>query len=215
MVLAMDRTESSVLLREARHGSPEAIGMLFDECGAPLLAYIRLRLGQQLRGEMESRDILQNTFLRGLQHFEQFEGSESSTLRGWLVAIAANEIRDQRAFIRRRRRDARRRVRLTPEDEPVATTVHSEVSRIDLAEQASRLETVMERLSPEHREAILLRQYEELSFGEIGERMGRSTDAARMLFARAMAKLSVEMRRSRQASPSGEPAADRGSDTGA
>ena len=40
---------------------------------------------------------------------------------------------------------------------------------------------------------ILLRQSEELSFREIGERLGRSEDAARMLLARAMAALSLRM----------------------
>ena len=62
-----------------------------------------------------------------------------------------------------------------------------------LTEEQTRLESALEALSDEQREVILLRRYEELSFPEIGEQMGRSADASRMLFARAMAALTIEM----------------------
>jgi DNA-directed RNA polymerase specialized sigma24 family protein len=42
---------------------------------------------------------------------------------------------------------------------------------------------------------ILLRKFEELSFAEIGERLGKSPDACRMLLARAMTALTLEMRK--------------------
>ena len=51
------RAESSILLREARAGSNEALGELFDLCGDKLLALIRIRLGPTLRREVESGDI--------------------------------------------------------------------------------------------------------------------------------------------------------------
>jgi DNA-directed RNA polymerase specialized sigma24 family protein len=40
---------------------------------------------------------------------------------------------------------------------------------------------------------IILRSYEELSFAEIGARLGKSEDACRMLFARAMTALTMRM----------------------
>ena len=40
---------------------------------------------------------------------------------------------------------------------------------------------------------ILLRKLEELSFAEIGQRMGRNPDACRMLLARAMATLTMRL----------------------
>jgi RNA polymerase sigma-70 factor (ECF subfamily) len=48
-------------------------------------------------------------------------------------------------------------------------------------------------LADDHREVILLRQFEELSWAEVGQRLGRSEEAARKLFARAMAALTVRM----------------------
>jgi DNA-directed RNA polymerase specialized sigma24 family protein len=40
---------------------------------------------------------------------------------------------------------------------------------------------------------ILLRKYEELPFGEIARRLGKTEDACRMLLARAMTALTLKM----------------------
>jgi len=56
-----------------------------------------------------------------------------------------------------------------------------------------RLEQAIESLGEAHREVILLRHFEELSFPEIAERLGGSPDACRMLLPRAMASPTVKM----------------------
>ena len=48
-------------------------------------------------------------------------------------------------------------------------------------------------LSPPHREVILLRKFEELSFADIARRLGKSEDACRMLLARAMTALTLKL----------------------
>jgi len=185
-------TANVVRLRRAREGSTDALGELLDACGKRLLALIRLRLGARLRRDAESRDILQSTFLKALERFDQFEGSGANTLMGWLAAIARNEIRDRAKYQQRQQRDARARVSWTS-DLPVAASVTSAVSRIDLHDKTRALEAAIHELAGDHREVLLLRQFEELSFAEIGERMGRSQDAARMLYARALAALTLKM----------------------
>jgi len=189
-------SRSALQLRRAREGSPEALGELLDTCGERLLALIRLRLGARLRRDVESRDVLQATFLKALERFDQFEGSGSRTLIGWLAAIARNEIRDRAKYQQRQPRDARARVSWRS-DLPVAASVTSAVSRIELHDKTRALEAALLELAEDHREVLLLRQFEELSFAEIGERMGRSADAARMLYARALAALTVKMRASK------------------
>ena len=62
-----------------------------------------------------------------------------------------------------------------------------------MTEEAERLEAALETLSPAHREIILLRKFEELSFAEIGRRLGKSEDACRMLLARAMTALTLTL----------------------
>ena len=49
------------------------------------------------------------------------------------------------------------------------------------------------RLPPDDQEVIRLRTWDGLSFGEVGDRTGRTEDAARMQFARAMRRLEQEL----------------------
>jgi hypothetical protein len=61
----------------------------------------------------------------------------------------------------------------------------------DWAEVAPILDEAIERLSPEHRHAILLRFFEQRDFRSIGENLGTAEDAARMRVSRALEKLQV------------------------
>jgi RNA polymerase sigma factor (sigma-70 family) len=112
----------------------------------------------------------------------------------WLARIAENEIRDLAAFHGRKRRKADRTVEVgdATELDRLAADLRSETSRIALQERSVRLVEVLERMSEEHREVVVLRQLEELPFAEVG-RMGRSPDACRMLLARAMAVLTMSL----------------------
>jgi RNA polymerase sigma-70 factor (ECF subfamily) len=155
-----------------------------------------------LRQRLESRDILQSTLLKAFEHGgerragQDAGGDTSASYMGWLVRIAENEIRDQAAFHGRQRRDAGQEVSLDKDPELAASLtarVRSVTSRLVWSEKAMRLERALESLEADHREVILLRRFEELSFPEIGRRQGRSPDACRMLFARAMTALTAAM----------------------
>jgi RNA polymerase sigma-70 factor (ECF subfamily) len=56
-------------------------------------------------------------------------------------------------------------------------------------EDLAKLEKAIDELKPEYREAIILTKIEGLSYHEIGHRLGKSSDAVRMLATRAMAEL--------------------------
>lgn len=180
------------LIRRAQEGSPEALNALYERCAGRLLAYVRLRLGRDLRARLESRDILQVAMVKSIEHLNEFKGQETGSLMGWLARIADNEIRDRADYYQRQRRDAAREMPLE-DDAPVAALTRSALSRVILDEEAERLEAALEALSPAHREVILLRKFEELSFADIARRLGKSEDACRMLLARAMTALTLRM----------------------
>jgi len=190
----MTRQESTVLLREARQGSPDALGELYARYGGRLLAFIRMKMGRDLRARVESRDILQATLLKSFQRLAQFEGGSGATLMGWLVRIAENEIRDQVDFQHRRRRDVAAAVPLDAGGIDIPASVRSALSAAVLNEQAERLGAALETMEPDHREVIVLRKLEELSFKDVAARMGRSEDACRMLLARAMVALTLKLK---------------------
>ena len=103
---------SADLVERAKAGSADAINELYERCAGRLLAYIRLRMGRELRARLESRDILQATLLKSVEHLADFEGQHSGSLMAWLAKIAEHEIRDRADYQQRQRRDAAREVAL-------------------------------------------------------------------------------------------------------
>ncbi len=190
----MHPQESSRIFEQARQGSRAAINAIFERYGDRLHALIRLRLGPHLRRRLESRDILQVTLLKAFKGLDRFKGSGSRSLMAWLGAIAHDQICDQADFYGRQKRDARRDRTLDERVDLIARQVHTEASRLQLKVDTERLERALDQLGEAQREIILLRHFEELSFPEIGERLGKSPDACRMQLARAMTALTLKLR---------------------
>jgi RNA polymerase sigma-70 factor, ECF subfamily len=188
----MDRQATADLIERARRGSAPALDALYTRCAGKLLPLIRLRMGRSLRTELESRDILQAVLLKSFERIRQFEGSAGGSLMAWMARIAENEIRDRADYQGRQRRDAARRVPLEAAVD-LPGPVRSALTQTILNEEAARLERALDALPENHRDVILLRQFEELTFPEIAIRLGKSEDACRMMFARAMTALTLKI----------------------
>jgi RNA polymerase sigma-70 factor, ECF subfamily len=187
----MSPGESTALLFRARDGSVEALDELYARYGSRLLSLIRLRMGRGLRPDVDSRDILQSTLLKSFEHLDRFNGSDGRSLMAWLARIAENEIRDQADRQGRQRRDKAREAPLDEAALRVTAHVRGAASQLIVDEETERLERAVARLEEPQREAILLRKFEELSYAEMAQRLGRSEDACRMLVARAMVALTL------------------------
>ena len=188
----MDGQETVVLMERARAGSAAALDEVYMRCAGKLLPLIRLRMGPSLRAELESRDVLQAVLLKSFQRIGQFDGSETGSLMAWMARIAENEIRDRADYQGRQRRDAARRVPLEEAAE-LPQPVRSALTQAILNEEGRRVERGLEALTASQREIIVLRQFEELTFPEIAERLAKTEDACRMMFARAMAALTLKL----------------------
>jgi len=88
-------------LDATRHSSPASadpeaeVLRLLDEQGSSLYRFCRMTLG----GTDEADDVVQETFLKLLQHLRA--GGDRANLRSWLFTVAANACRDR---LRSRRR---------------------------------------------------------------------------------------------------------------
>jgi RNA polymerase sigma-70 factor (ECF subfamily) len=188
----MPEPATSDLVRAAAAGDSVALDALYVRVAPRLLTYIRLRMGRSLRARVESRDILQSALLKSFQRFDDFRGHDGRSLVAWLARIAKREVADRVDYEHRQRRDAARETPLESSPD-LAARVTSVLSRVIRDERAEELEAAMDTLSDAHREIILLRKFEELSFPEIARRLSKSEDACRMLFARALTSLTLAL----------------------
>jgi RNA polymerase sigma-70 factor (ECF subfamily) len=163
--------------------------------------YLKLLARLQLRtrpGLGEPSDFAQEAVIRALRGFQQFRGTTEAELTAWL-----------RKILSRCLADAHRRQR--PEGKPSQAVAQLDRSSHQLLaqivgpgqspselfarrEEAVLLADALERLPPDYREAIILRQVEGLSSEQVAERMNRSVASVRKLWARGLIELRNQLR---------------------
>ena len=193
-------TDPIELIRCARQGDRDAIERLVAHYYGRVRPIVRARLGRALRRRVDSNDILQETFVDAVGSIDRFEAGGGSSLLAWLTRIAELRVREASQKASAAKRDVAREVRLGPEQaggcgfEPFDSTTPSRLAV--RAEGEALVLCALEELADEQREAILLRVYAESSWSEIARALGKPTPgAARMLHARAMARLTTVCRR--------------------
>lgn len=110
----------------------------------------------RLVGDREDAlDLSQDVFLKAYQNLGKLEDAER--FAGWLFRIAHNEAY---SLLRRRR----------PEGDPVAETSRGSQSyRMYPVELSLAVRAALKRLTPDQREAVVLKIYEGLKFDEMAE----------------------------------------------
>lgn len=190
------KTQQLVTL--AKQGDNSALDQLCIVYGERVRRMIRLRMGKELRSKLESMDLVQDVLVSALKDLGDFTYTSEGDLLRWLGKIAENRIRDNLDKLHADKRDIRKETPLhddasTSKDdrarvlEPARNTTPSVI--LSRKEDLDKLEKAIDKLKPEYREVIVWAKIDGLSYKEIGDRLGKSTDAAGHLLLRAMVSL--------------------------
>ncbi len=142
-------------------------------------------LPDSLRRRVDGSDLVQETLQRGVTQLDEFRGTTDEELAAWLKQIQDNLLVDWLRFHQASRRDIRQEI---PTNESLASLERSPSSVVRHSETCAQLTAALEVLTPEQRLVIELRNQGQ-GFEDIGQQTGRSSDAARMVWARAVARL--------------------------
>jgi len=192
------------LVSLAQDGDSSALDQLCRVYSERVLRIVRFRMGTELRGKLESMDLVQDAFVAAVKDLGQFEYRDEGDFLRWMSKIAENKIRDNLKRLHADKRDIRREVPIDHREpstgdscprmpEPIRTTTPSVI--FSVSEELDKLENAMNLLKPKYREVIVLNQIEGLSLKKIGDRLSKSPDAVRMLVSRAMASLTSTFER--------------------
>jgi RNA polymerase sigma-70 factor (ECF subfamily) len=195
---ALNSSSVTDLLGRARGGDPRALDRLFELCRNYLAIVARSQVEGWLRAKVDASDIVQQTLLEAHRDFGHFRGASEAEWLTWLRRILTHNTAD---FIRQyrgteKRQEGREVALRRPGDsssvagcrEPADPgETPSEV--LVRKERELQVADAMSRLTPDHREVIMLRNLQRLPFDEVARQMGRSRPAVQMLWMRAIQKL--------------------------
>lgn len=172
---------------EAARRDPRAFEALYRKYVAQVYNFALY----ELRDPHAAEDLTAQVFLRaldGLSGFREQGEPPGSSFRVWLFQIGRNTLSNER---RRARRHPVSPLDLALEV-PSADDVQAEALE---REQLARAWQHIDRLPTERRQALVLRFVEEMSTREIGEVLGRSEGATRVLIHRALSAVARQIGR--------------------
>ena|SRR5581483_11728089 len=179
----------------ARGGSLEALGQALEHCRQYLLLIANTELADNIRAKIGASDLVQETFLKAHGNFSGFHGESEEELLQWLRRILLNHlVNTNRHFQGTEKRALGREIAI--EELPfatvpdgVGTTNESPSKNAAANERSDALRAALEQLPEHYQQVIHLRNYDRLSFEEIGQKMGRTAEAVRKLWTRALEQL--------------------------
>lgn len=183
-------------LTAARDGSSEALGQILQAYRPYLLEIASQEMNEALQAKGGASDLVQETFLEAARDFPRFHGVSSAELCAWLRCLLVHRLAKQgRRFRKTRKRRIDRECRLQEllpdgaEDFPLFALDPTPSQNVVDQEQLERLRRAIERLPEDYRRVVQLRYQEGLTFEAVGERMGRTATAARLLWRRALERI--------------------------
>jgi RNA polymerase sigma-70 factor (ECF subfamily) len=186
----MDENSQDFSLEALRAGDRSELARVVEAYSGQIYRLAIKMLGTP----QDAEDVLQNTFLKAIQHFPTFEGR--SSISTWLYRIAANEA----LMILRKQKPE---VPVPGEDEadedddylPVQFVDWSSLPEAELisSEAHTYLDSAIQQLSEKLRMVFVLRDLEGLSIRETGEVLGLTETAVKTRLLRARLQLREQL----------------------
>lgn len=171
-----------VLIAKAKRGDRDAFGKLYISCLPGIYRYIFFRVGQRRE---DAQDLSQTTLIRAWEAIGNYSVRKAN-FRTWLYTIAHNVVIDHY-----RERNRHGTAQLTTNIVDEGASPEDELITSDLTEE---VRMALELVSGEHKQVVILRHMEGLSYAEIAQITGKREDAMRALHHRALLALKKVLR---------------------
>ena len=139
--------------------------------------------------ENDAADLFQDTFIRVFAKASTFKGKGS--FQSWLYAIAANLCRTHRA---RRWREPAADAAVLDEERPVRNGSPLPGEVVSQKEIGRRIATAVAELPEDQREVFVMKAYQQMSYPEIAETLGRPVGTVKSQMHYALEKLRGSLR---------------------
>lgn len=175
----MDAEQHARLVGRWKQGDSSAFEELYAEYVSAIYKFVYYRISHKQTAE----DVTSDVFMKALGRIQQFDESKG-TFQSWLYAIARNTLVDHY------------RTKKETVDIEQAYEVgenHDLDGHVDRARELEKVRAYLDTLPEDQREIVLLRVWDDLSYQQIAEIVGKSEAACKMMFSRSIGKLRKEL----------------------
>ncbi len=188
-------------LAQARTDAPGALGSLLQRYYNYLRLMAAAQLGRGITRRVSPSDVVQETMLAAHRDFKRFQGNTTAEFTSWLRSILTRALmREFERHLTAGKRDLRREISMDTvitNLESSCTLAASLISPVDrdpaaivsIEEEARRVADLVARLPKDYQHVVVQKAFAGLDTREIARRMGRSHQAVRMLWMRALRQL--------------------------
>ena len=194
------QTEFANLIDLAKTGDSQAFGELCQLSQKYLLLIANQDLNSQMLQKFGASDVVQQSMIVANNKIDNFRGSTKGEFFAWMRQILINECRQTtRGFQQTVKRDVTRERYIAKQsdesrqlqlDDPNLTPSTAAANE----QQFQLVNAALGKMDSLDRQVIEMRNWQELSFEEIGRDIGKSSDAARKIWSRAIIKLEQELK---------------------
>lgn len=164
-----------VVIDKCQNGELEQFGILYERYIKKIYSFVYFKIQHKENAE----DLTAKVFMKALDKINEFRHTEG-TFQAWIYKIARNTIID---YYRTNKIELNiEDVWGLPDDKDIERD-------FDIKQRLEAVEKYLKILSPEQRELIIMRVWQDLSYKEIAEILGKSEPACKMAYSRAIAQL--------------------------
>jgi len=197
--MSLEDPETEELLRKANGSGGPARSLLLERHRNRLRRMVAVRLDNRLAPLVDPSDVVQEALADASHKLDEFLRDRPLPFYPWLRRLAWERIiQVHRRHLRTQKRAVTREQRLDlplPDESAMQLADRLMASgttpsqRLLRDEQGRRLREVLDRLSPNDREILVMCYLEELSFGEIAAALGINENAAKVRHFRALERV--------------------------
>lgn len=164
------------LVQRFQSGDTTVFSELYESYVDKIYKFIYLKTYDQQTAE----DICQDVFMKAFDKLWSFEIDKNSSFQSWLYTIAYHNVIDT----------YRKQKESTPLNDILEVWQETDIHKlIDDKQKLKEVIAYLQDMKKEHRDVIFMRVWEGLSYKEISEITGMTTDNCKKIFSRSCKKL--------------------------
>ncbi len=163
------------LIESSQNGNSQAYGQLYDRHIKTIYNFIYYKT----RHKETAEDLTSQTFYKALRHMSSVDSSRS--FLSWLYKIAHNTVLDHYRV--------KKNLENIDDFYDLDDGQESVEIEIDDREEAKKVKKYLDKLSAIERDIVIMRVWQELSYKEIAEIVGKTEASCKMMYSRSLKKL--------------------------